>query len=255
MIGPTKAFVAYRNLSQAHLDFVVIVCHAMPALEADIALPNADLTYPPDYFKAAKNPKAWVAARTRDYQDELARSTLITVFSYFEAYVHDVLAEMIKYHGGADKFLALSNTRAAQFLRPLSATTTSNKRKLQDNPTRAKLEKYQKYARLLDKEGFRFPTDLLAKFGVRFLLEKAREKNGMRAWEIPHILEDGLLFTLDAKDRELFEDARKLRNKIGHGKPPKLLFKDALRYASELHTFAAKIERHMIEYFFVIQAV
>jgi len=255
MIGPTKAFIAYRDLSQGHLDFVVIVCHAMPALEADIALPRAKLTYAPDYFKAEKNPKDWISARTADYQDELARSTLITVFSYFEAFVRDILLEMIKYHGGADNFRALSSKRSEHFLQPISSATTSNKRKLQDNPSAAKREKYQKYARLLDKEGFRFPTDLLAKFGARLLLEKAREKGGMRAWEIPHILEDGLLFPLDAKDRALFEDVRNLRNKIAHGRPHKMPLKDALRYASELHTFAAKIERHMIEHFFVIQAV
>lgn len=261
MKGHTDAFIAFREFSQAHLDFVVVVCHAMPALEADIALGSAQLTYPPDHFTKARNPKSWVAARTKNYQDELARSTLITVFSYFESYVGDSLTEIVTFHGGRDEVWKRSKDRGANFLTSQSAATIKSKRKLQDTPTKAKWEKYQKYGRLLEGQGYRFPTDLFATLGLRLFLDKVGQKNGktgkngMRAWEIPYLLEDGLLYPIDKKERRLFEDVRELRNKIGHGKPPKLTLKTSLRYASDLHTLAAKIDKHILEHFLVIQAV
>ena len=96
----SEAFLRYRQLSQAHLDFVVVVCHAMPALRADLAAGHPELSFPPDHFHKSQNPKSWVASHVGGYTDELARSTLLTVFSYFEAYVKDVLQEIVEFHGG-----------------------------------------------------------------------------------------------------------------------------------------------------------
>jgi len=83
LIGHTEAFAKYRQLSQGHLNFVVAVAHAMPALRADIALPGSTLTFPPDHFLASRNPKSEVATYVAGYLEELARSTVIAVFSYF----------------------------------------------------------------------------------------------------------------------------------------------------------------------------
>jgi hypothetical protein len=93
----------------------------------------------------------------------------------------------------------------------------------------------------------------MANFGAKHLIEKLDEKRGMRAWEIPSILNECVLFELDKTERKIFDDVRGLRNKIGHGKPPTILLKDSLRYASEMHAIAAKIDRHMLEHFFIFQ--
>jgi hypothetical protein len=255
MLPHSKAFVTYRDLSQAHIDFVVVVCHAVPALKADIALSKATLTNKPDHFKADRNPKGWIASRAGTYQDKLARSTLITVFSYFESYVKDALLEVVEFHGGKEKFRSLARQRSGRFVSNLSATLLANKRKLQDNFEPVKIAKYQKFGHLLDKSGFRFPTDLLSNYGARYLIEKLDEKRGMRAWEIPSLLEDCILMSVEERDRKLFEDVRKIRNKIAHGKPIKLLLPKALSFSSELHTFAANIDKHLVEHFFVIQVV
>jgi hypothetical protein len=254
MKAHSSAFATFRKLSQTHLDFVVVVCHSVPALKADIALSSEKLTHKPDHFTADGNPKAWIATRTSEYQDELARSALITVFSYFEAYVRDALNEIVEFHGGREEFLACARRRSGRFIRSLEPALQKYKRKLQDSPETAKVAKYQKYAKLLDKAGFLFPTDLLSNFGAECLTAKLDDKRGMRAWEIPNLLEDCLLMSISDKDRALFEDARLFRNEIAHGKPRTTSLKKALSYASELHTFAAKIDRHVVEHFFVIQA-
>lgn len=255
MKAHSSAFETYRGLSQSHLDFVVVVCHAVPALRADIALPDQEFTFQPDYFKGGGNSKDWMSERVLAYQDELARTTLITAFSYFEAYVKDVLAEIVEFHGGKEPFLSLARERSSRFLSEPPPNLLEYKRKLQDNPEPAKWEKYQKFGRLLDEKGFRFPTDLMSSFGAQFLIQKLSKNKGMRAWEIPGILSECLLMNVDKEDLEMFEDARSLRNAIGHGRPPKIELKKALRISSQLHGFAAKVDRHVIEHFLVIQAV
>ena len=255
MIAHTEAFVAYRTLSQEHLNFVVLVCHAVPALRADLSLPSTTLSSPPDHFKASRNPKTEVANHVSAYQEEIARSTLITIFSYFEAYIKDALKEIVDFHGGKKDFTKLSLKRTTKFISALDADMRRYKRKLQDKPARSKVEKYRKYGTLLEGKGFKFPTELFAHFGVCQLLPKLDEKKGMRAWEIPTILEDCLLFPITPTERDDFEAIRSLRNKIGHGRPQTVALKKSLHYASLLHTLAAKVDRHITEHFLVIQAI
>jgi hypothetical protein len=95
----------------------------------------------------------------------------------------------------------------------------------------------------------------LSNFGVRFLRSKLDEKRGLRAFEIPEILSECLLFDVDTSEKKMFEGVRGLRNKLAHGHPQPIPLATALRYASELHTLAAKIDKHMCEHFFVIQEV
>ena len=255
MLAHTKAFATYRTLSQAHLNFAVLVCHAVPALRADLALSAPTVSHLPDHFKAGRNPKAEVAGYVVGYQDELARSTLITVFSYFEAYISDALREIVDFHGGKKEFKSRSLKRATKFIAAAHPDVQNHKRKLQDNPTPTKLQKYQKHARILDGKGFRFPTDLLAHFGAAQLLPKLDAKRGMRAFEVPMMIEECLLFPIAEDDRQDFEAVRSLRNKIGHGRPPPISLKQSLHYASKLHTLAANVDRHIVEHFMVIQAV
>jgi len=251
----SDSFANYKASSQGHIDFIVVVCHAVPALRADIALPRPEITHPPDHFKKDRNPKSWISSHIGNYTDELARSALLTVFSYFEGYVKDSLREIVAFHGGESAFQDRARIRSKRFLQSHSAKISENKRKLQDNPDPVKLAKYQKYGRLLDATGYRFPTDLLSNFGVRFLRAKLDDKRGMRAFEIPEILSECLLFDIEASERNMFEAARGLRNKLAHGRPQPITLATALRYASELHSLAAKIDRHICEHFFVIQEV
>ena len=151
------------------------------------------------------------------------------------------------------KIQELARIRSGRFISTISPSSLKNKRKLQDNLDPHKIAKYQKYTYLLDADGFRFPTDLLSNLGTRYLIEKLHEKKGMRAWEIPILIQDGLLMVIEEKDRLNFEHARAARNRLAHGRPHPVQFATALKYASELHTFAAKIDKHVCEHFFVIQ--
>jgi hypothetical protein len=253
MISHTKAFATYKELSQAHIDFAVLVCYAIPLLKAEIASPKP-LAHPPDHFKQKHNAKAYLTAQAAKYQDELARSLHITIFSYFESYVRELLKEISVFHGGDDQIKALAHKRSAKFLTTPPGPVTASKRKLQEPAKNGEKAKYDKHSKILDSAGFRFPTELFAHYGIANLLVKAsNDRNGMRAWEIPNILADGLLFPITKPERDFFEANRLLRNETAHGSAPVISLRDSLGFASKLHTLAARLDKHSVEHFFVLQ--
>jgi len=254
MISHTDAFKIYRDLGQAHLNFVVLTCHAVPALKAEISATRAVPITPPDHFKAGSNTTAELLSYVVDYHEELARSALITLFSYFEAYVKDALIEIVDFHGGPTKLRASAQDRASKYFGAVSVTIDESRKKLQDRPDPKKREKYEKHARTLDKAGYRFPTDLLAYFGAAQLILKIG-KRGFKAHEIPDLLENVLLFPLSSADRGTLETIRNARNGIAHGKGDKPTLKKVMRHSSELHRIAAAVDGHIAKHFLVIQAL
>jgi hypothetical protein len=252
MIPHTRAFKRYRDLSQAHLNFVVLTCHSVPCLKAQLQAPAAILPKP-DHFKGQGNTIQAILGFTNNYQEELARSTLITVFSYFEAYLKSVLQEVIKFHGGQVQLRKKAKDRAERFFRSTPTTIEKNKRKLQDAPDPNKQAKYEKYGQLLDEAGFRFPTDLLSHFGVTQLVLKADEKRGFKAHEIPFMLKDALLYPLTPNEEAMIERIRLERNKVAHGSAAPLSLAQSLSDASSLHTLAAAVDDHITRHFLLIQ--
>ncbi len=252
MINHTTAFKSYRDLSQAHLDFVVLACHSIPSLKVQLQIPGAVLPRP-DHFKGHGNSIQAIQTSISNYQVELARSTLITVFSYFEAYLKSVLLEVIEFHGGQAQFQTKAKDRAVRFFASAPTMIEKSKRKLQDAPHPNKRAKFEKYGQLLDKAGFRFPTDLLSHFGVTQLALKADEKRGFKAHEIPSILEDALLYPLTLQEKEKLERIRLERNKVAHGSAVSMTLAHSLNDASFLHTLAAAVDGHIAEHFLLNQ--
>jgi hypothetical protein len=254
MIPHTSAFATYRTLSQQHLDFAVLVCTAVPALRPELNDLTTPLKHAPDHFKTGPDTKKQLVKYAANYQSELARTNLITLFSYFESYVRAALQESIAFHGGDEDFRKLALRRASVFLKAPPAAIQGSKRKLQE-PARGALKgKYAAHSKKLDQAGFRFPTELLAYFGSVNLIAKSKDRTGVRAWEIPDILQNGVLYPLSSAERKLFEDCRKLRNDIAHGKAPTINLKQSLKFGSDLHALAARFDKHLIEHFFVLQA-
>jgi hypothetical protein len=253
MIGNTKSYARYRQLSQAYLDFVVLVCHAVPLLKTDLALPAAEISVAPDYFK--KNTKLDLAGAASSYQAALSRSAHLTVFSYFEGYIKSTLQETAEFHGGPKGFESLAMKRTREFLGPLTPPLSSSRAKLQTYQKPAKADKYRKHTKILNNSGYRFPTELLAHYGVVNLIRKAKDdREGMRASEIGSILKDCYCYNISAHDAGVIDAARKVRNSIAHGSAPSVTLKSSMNLASKLRTIAAGVDRHIVEHFLVLQS-
>ena len=252
MIGHTKAYETYRGQSQAHLDFYVLVATAVPNLER-ILHDSASQLAPAHYFKTAHQDKRRLIGLAARYEKEIAALSVVALYSYFEAYVKSTIQEVIDFHGGAYSFARRATSRASRFLDSVDASLFLHKRKLQEYPKSGKSQKYRKHSSSLGEMGFRFPSELLAPYGVALLISKADEKRGLRAWEIPTVLQSGLLLQLSKSEADRLENVRTLRNEIAHGKKVRIRTRGAMAIAKDLHAIAARIDRHVVEHFLVLE--
>jgi hypothetical protein len=131
MMGHTKAFATYRDLSQAHINFVVLACYAVPALRPEFSNLSTPLLHQPDHFKFNPESKRELAKYANSYQEVLARTTVMATFSYFESYVREAMSDVIQFHGGVEAFQKLAHDRAAKFIKRLQPDLEKSKRKLQ----------------------------------------------------------------------------------------------------------------------------
>lgn len=251
MIPNTDAYAVLRDKSQQFLDFVVLSCTAVPFLQSH--LNTSGVTgLKPDHFKGLPD-KIQLTAYADAYQETLCRMIVITLFSYFEAYVKGVMSEIIEFHGGEVKFQSTADRRAKSFIAASSPKIVDSKRKLQEPAKGAKVGSYQKHSAILVGAGFRFPSELLAPYGVKNLIQKAKPK-GAKAYEIQVLVKDALCFPLSDKDSKRIDEIRDIRNQIAHGKKVPLVLKDALAVGKDLRALAAKIDNHVVEHFLVLEA-
>lgn len=255
MIAHTKGLKTLKTESQRYLDYVVLVKHAIPSLVHAINHPGGGAQIVSERFNTEAPSRLATLAGKSDR--ELARSTIITLFSFFEAYVKSVLEEIVEFHAGGDKkkFVAVAAARARKALAPLAGNLAKSRRQLQEPPKPGKREKYKAAAAALDGAGYRFPTELLAVYGAAQFVQKLDDRRGMKAWEIPDILEYGLLFDLSKADRTRLDEIRSLRNKIAHGDGGKSpTFEEAMKVSADLRRFAVAIDAHVVEHFLLSQA-
>jgi hypothetical protein len=251
MIPNSKAYARLRRQSQEYLDFVVLSCTAAPTLKRELQTVGVHGLIR-DHFKGPPNP-GQLLTYIQNYQGPLARSTVLTLWSFFEAYVKALLAEIVDFHGGAAAFQSNADRRAKSFVASSSAQIVAAKRKLQEPAKGAKKGSYQKHSKTLVELGYRFPSELLAPFGVKILIQRAKP-TGSKAYQIQELLRDALCFPLAAADVARIDAIREIRNDIAHGSRVALTLKQALKIGKDLKDIAAKVDRHATEHFFILEA-
>lgn len=250
MIPNSTAYLTLRDKSQEFLDFVVLACTAVPTTSASLLAP-----VPPalirDHFKGAVDiPQLQLYAAK--YQDPLSHMLVFSVFSYFEAFITSLLSEIVEFHGGEVKFQATANRRARAFLTNTLPVVVEAKRKLQEPAKSKNRASYEKHSAVLVNNGFRFPSELMAPYGVKNLIQKSKPK-GSKAYEIQMLIQDALCFPLSAKDDTRINDIRNVRNAIAHGKPGATTLIQALAISKDLREIALKVDKHAVEHFFILE--
>jgi hypothetical protein len=248
MIDCTKAFALYKSQSEAMFNFVVVVCYAVPNFSNqlnDIRTDSNNKLLPPDYFKNDTNSPDGLLQKSANYQNVLAAYVVLSGFSYFEAYISEVITEMINFHGGVDKF----KRQALSSMTNVNPNILYHKRKLQEPIKPAKIQKYKKHTKVLVDAGYQFPSDLISSYGFHMLQEKVER---MKAFEIPNLLKESLQMPLCKATVDRFDKIREMRNSVAHGNPVTISLRDAMQASKDLHALAAKIDNHLVEHFFVI---
>jgi hypothetical protein len=257
MAQQTRAYLAFKAESERLTNLVVLFSHAVPVLKRLLGSPQALALVPlkpADNFPHDNATGPMLLKYATGYDQDLARLIVLGVFSYFEAYVRSVLREIYDRQGGPETFLALAERRVTRYWTSSPAEVTEAKRKLQTVDEKSKADKSRKYSRVLVDAGFSFPPDLLAVYGARKLEEKVQKnvQKGFRAWEIPGLLSDALLFKSTSAEEEVFEELRKLRNDVGHGSGPTLSVHAAIKKTVALRKWASRIDSHIGEHFLVL---
>jgi len=168
MIPNSQAYLRLRTQSQEFLDFVVLSCTAIPTLVHRLKTSGVQ-GVTPDHFKGSPN-LTQLQSFAQIYQGPLARSTVLTLWSLFEAYVKSLLVEIIDFHGGEERFQATAERRARTFVAKSSPGIVASTRKLQEPAKGARKGSYQKHSKKLVDLGYRFPSELLAPYGAKILI-------------------------------------------------------------------------------------
>jgi hypothetical protein len=259
MIGHTDSYETFKRSMQQQLDFVVLVCYAVPVLKRAIAATGETTQSipldPPDHFAARNLFTPQLVQFSKEYEHELARALVLTSFSYFEAYIKAVVREMLAFHGGPDAFLKLAVKRSRRSLTPLPHPLNKAKRKLQEPHNAGKTAKYQVYSTQLAASGFRFPTELVTAYGVERLIEKVGKDKRleMKAHEIPSLLVNAFQMDSFAKHAKEFDETRDLRNALAHGQRHNIALNRAIEAGRNLRKWATSIDAHFVEHFLVVE--
>lgn len=251
MRGHTDSYQVYKRQVEEILDFAVLVCYSVPSLKVQLKVADeGKFDVPrPDFFIHDKNTTDGLRELTKDYRKRLGTFIWIAGFSYFESYIIGVIKEMITFHGGNEEFLARSIRRNQSFFHPTGEVLES-KRKLQDARTPSKIQKYQKHSKILVDYDFRFPSDLFSSYGIKRLLDDIGK---ITPNEFPELLSSCLLFDMTIEQKERFHQIRDTRNHLVHRSKETVDFRQAVGANNDMHRLAAKIDKHMLEHFFIFE--
>lgn len=252
MITNTDAYLRLKEQAQENIDFALLVCHAVPALNAYMKAVDkkaAPALPKPDYFRPPQT-HARLRALKASYRKLLGRTLLLSSFSCFEYYIKNSIQEILNFHGGKDHLVELLKGRNLASIKSTNAEL-EKLRAIINKPRRARDRQRQIQAQTrLNELGFRFPSDLLAGYGAR---QFSIALSDLRAADIPAFLEEGLLFQMTDVQKETFGKLRTLRNGIAHGDKVVVELSDAVAANSFFRDLAKLVDAHLVRNFLVIE--
>lgn len=256
LIPHSQAFTRLKSEAQSVFDFAIVVSYAVPALKYSLknAPEDSPIPFNPEHFDSRPIATAKVRENAKEYKTLLSRYVFLSAFSFFEAYFHDLLKEVIEFHGreGLRGQVGIAHNVALNSVEDLKA-----KRKLQEYPKKSEVSKHKKYGRQLAEKGFRFPSTLLGSYGLEKLIELA-DAEYIPASKIPDLVQSVFQLPLD-QDAEVkpFSDYREQRNRIAHGRADmkSLHLGKAVEANNFLRNLALKIDKHVVEHFLLIEAI
>jgi hypothetical protein len=258
MTKHTKAYLAFKTEAERLANFVALVSHAVPVLRRVIAQPSVASQIPlkpADNFPHDRSTEETLDSWAKGYDAELARLVVLATFSYFEAYVKGVLGEIFELQGGAPQFIAHATKRVTRNWGAPSPEIAGAKGKLQKPDNKSRAERARKFTRILEKEGYRFPSEILAVYGAKQLQLRIdpKSRQEVKAAGIPDLLSDALLLQVTKAQRQLFDELRMLRNDIAHGALPSVTVQDAIKTTTALRKWAVRIDEYVVQHFFVLE--
>lgn len=255
MISNSKSFELLKGQIQSTLDFSVLCCQAIPALNAymkAVEKGRADKLPDADHFKGEPNFEQ-LKGFIPEYRKNLGKLMFISSFSYFEAYFKALIEEVLNFHNGQTCFVELSLNRQAKHMHYAEQDAPKKSaNKLREYAKKGKELKYAKHVKELDNTYFRFPSELFSTFGI---VELGNNYRDLKASQIPHVAR--WCFGVELTEDEIgqFSNLRDLRNRVAHGKVTQIEFNEANSANQFLRDLAIKIDKHVIKHFLIIETI
>lgn len=251
----TKAYQDFKDQMEALWNFGVMICYAVPTLKKNIKAVEENI---PNYgipknelFTHDQSSPAQLRTLTKDYKQRLTAYLWLSSFSFFEAFVSGALQELLDFHGGAEAFIASAEKNARLAVtKPHPREVVTSRSRLSGVFAHHKVERYKKHTRILQQQGYSFPSELLASYDIRMLVSKAGE---LKAAEIPTLLTHGLHFEFSADMLARYERYRKIRNDIAHGTQSAHSLKEAFDVRKNLGILASQVDEHIVANFFIME--
>ncbi len=234
------------------MDFAIVVSYAVPCLKFSLKeMPsNEPPLFKPDHFDSRPVKTEKVLHDTKTYKETLSRHIVLSSFSYFEAYFHDVLQEILEFHG-------------KDFLFNISSISTNTdddekvekaRKKLSEYPKKSNLDCYKSNKAKMLKCGQALPSSLLAQYGYKKLIELI-EGNYIPAGKIPELSSNILQLKFDRIEEEELYGYKEIRNKIAHGRisDGSLYVAKAIEMNNFFRNLALKIDKHVLKYFLLVE--
>jgi len=206
-----------------------------------------------DYFRSKPDHDRLKLIKQR-YKKVLGNSLTLSLFSYFESYIFELIKEILEFHKEnlGETFLDfLEKKREESFiLEEFELEIQKNIKKLRDKVKPQKKQSYSKAIKELSKTSYQFPSQLFAFFGVK---EVERNIDNFKAKDIPMIIEVIFGLKLTEDEKFFFTKIRDKRNDIAHGSNTTIELREAIEYAKFLRELAGRIDKHICKYFFIIE--
>ncbi|MCB9683439.1 MAG: hypothetical protein H6735_00195 [Alphaproteobacteria bacterium] len=249
MLAHSNAYVTLRRNAQDTINFAVLTCHAVPALNAYMKAVEARAAPKlpdSDHFTVVQSHDKLRAFKSA-YKKTLGRFVLLSSFSHFEAYVKDVGQEVCAFHGD---WAGSIRARNYESLASNSPEVERARKRLMERRKAGYEQRYAGLQRDLLLRNFRFPSDLIASFGISALMTRLGE---LRASGIPDLLRDAFMFDLTEDERKEFDRLRDLRNDVAHGNVQEVDLSVAMDGNAFLRDLAKRIDQHMVRHFMVLE--
>lgn len=253
----TNAYTLFAKQIEDTYDFSLLTSYAIPSLRKHIKsiANNVPIrkAVKPDFYRFDKSDSNRISSFILVYENHLSSYFLISVFSFFEAYIKNAIGELIKFHGGVSKWSErvkdnINESRIRLKKEGILAYEGSLKEPLKEN----KKGKYRDRINLLLKNNYKFPSDKLAPYGIIELVSKFEN---LRASELLPFLIKVFDIPLGYKELEEFKKIRRTRNDIAHGKKISISLRMARKSAKSLRSIALKIDNFLVNNFFIIEYV
>src|SRR3954451_12173255 len=160
-IPHSKAYAEYKQQTQDVVNFAVVCCYALPGFKKNLETVGFSIPSP-EHFLKDKSTGATLLESITDYDTRLAAYLLLSMFSYFEAYVFKLIDEFIEFHGGEKHLSSLAKRSTQSSLKTLSTSLSLEKRKLQTRYKSQEQDRYRSATSNLMKHNYRFPSELFA---------------------------------------------------------------------------------------------